>query len=106
MSWTLPRQNLVIAACLVLLTGLVSFAVRPLLPVDETRYISVAGVMWSQGSWWLPTRNFEQYAHKPPLFFWLIHLGWAVFGVNEWWPRLLNPMLAGSGWLRLSSLPM
>ena len=94
MSWTLPRQNLVIAASLVLLTGLVSFAVRPLLPVDETRYISVAWEMWSQGSWWLPTRNFEQYAHKPPLFFWLIHLGWAVFGVNEWWPRLLNPMLA------------
>ncbi|WP_347252801.1 glycosyltransferase family 39 protein [Dokdonella sp.] len=94
MSWTLPRQNLAIAGCLVLLTGLVSFAVRPLLPVDETRYISVAWEMWSQGTWWLPTRNFEQYAHKPPLFFWLIHLGWAAFGVNEWWPRLLNPMLA------------
>lgn len=88
------RQDFVLAACLLLLTGLVSFAVRPLLPVDETRYISVAWEMWSQGSWWLPTRNFEQYAHKPPLLFWLIHLGWAAFGVNEWWPRLLNPMLA------------
>lgn len=50
--------------------------------------------MWSTDSWWLPTRNFAHYMHKPPLLFWLIHLGWAVFGVNEWWPRLLSPMLA------------
>ncbi|HBT41202.1 MAG TPA: hypothetical protein DEB21_03990, partial [Rhodospirillaceae bacterium] len=28
----------------------------------------------------------------PPLLFWAMHLGWAVFGVNEWWPRLVAPL--------------
>jgi 4-amino-4-deoxy-L-arabinose transferase-like glycosyltransferase len=93
-------SNFVLAASLILSTGLISLLIRPLLPVDETRYISVAWEMWTQDSWWLPTRNFQPYSHKPPLLFWLIHLGWAVFGVNEWWPRLLNPMLGvGNLWL-------
>jgi 4-amino-4-deoxy-L-arabinose transferase-like glycosyltransferase len=97
------RQLLLPIVCIVLL-GLVSLWFRPLMPVDETRYISVAWEMWLQNSWWLPTRNFEAYAHKPPLLFWLIHLGWGVFGVNEWWPRLLSPLLACCNLLLVSRM--
>jgi 4-amino-4-deoxy-L-arabinose transferase-like glycosyltransferase len=67
---------------------------RPLLPIDETRYASVAWEMWSRGDFLVPFRNGEPYHHKPPLLFWLIHAGWAVFGVNEWWPKLISPLFA------------
>lgn len=61
----------------------VSIAVRPLLPVDETRYLSVAWEMYSRQSFLVPTLNFEPYFQKPPLLFWLIDLAWAVFGVSR-----------------------
>jgi len=62
---------------------------RTVLPVDETRYLAVAWEMWNRGDWLVPYLNGEAYHHKPPLLFWLIHLGWTLFGVNEWWPRLV-----------------
>ena len=65
---------------------------RPLLPVDETRYLAVAWEMWSGGHWLVPRLNGELYGHKPPLLFWLFHLGWAFFGVNEVWPRAVGPL--------------
>ena len=69
-----------------------ALATRPLLPVDETRYLAVAWDMWLEGNWLVPHLNGEPYSHKPPLLFWLINLGWSVFGVNDWWPRLVAPM--------------
>lgn len=62
---------------------------RPLLPVDETRYLSVAWEMWSRGDFLVPYLNGETYSHKPPLLFWLMHALWAVFGVSETSARLL-----------------
>ncbi|HMO45362.1 MAG TPA: glycosyltransferase family 39 protein [Rubrivivax sp.] len=69
---------------------------RPLLPIDETRYAAVAWEMWDRGSWLVPLRNGEAYHHKPPLLFWTMHAGWALFGVNEWWPRLISPLFAAA----------
>jgi len=88
-----------------LLAGWAAFAVasiwlRPLWPVDETRYASVAWEMWLRGDFLVPHINGEPYSHKPPLLFWLIHLGWALFGVNDWWPRLVGPLCA------LGSVPL
>jgi len=40
----------------------------------------------------VPHLNGETYSHKPPLLFWLMHLGWVVFGVNDWTPRLVAPL--------------
>ncbi|WP_164999623.1 ArnT family glycosyltransferase [Salinicola tamaricis] len=65
---------------------------RSFLPIDETRYVSVAWEMWHTHSFWVPHMNGETYADKPPLLFWLIHAGWAIFGVNEWWPKLIGPL--------------
>ena len=76
---------------LVLLTALVT---RPLLPVDETRYATVAWEMWLRGDFLVPYLNGEPYSHKPPLFFWLIHAGWWLFGVHEWVVRAIAPVVA------------
>jgi 4-amino-4-deoxy-L-arabinose transferase-like glycosyltransferase len=83
--WWLVAWAVLVAVALVL---------RPLLPVDETRYLSVAWEMWRRGDWLVPSLNGAPYSDKPPLLFWCILLGWRVFGVNEWWPRLLSPLYA------------
>jgi 4-amino-4-deoxy-L-arabinose transferase-like glycosyltransferase len=70
----------------------VAIAERPLLPIDETRYLSVAWEMWRRGDWVVPYLNGAPYSDKPPLLFWGILAGWRAFGVNEWWPRLLAPL--------------
>jgi 4-amino-4-deoxy-L-arabinose transferase-like glycosyltransferase len=67
---------------------------RPLLPVDETRYAGVAWEMWQRGDFLVPYLNGEPYSHKPPLFFWLIHAGWWLFGVHEWVVRAIAPLTA------------
>jgi 4-amino-4-deoxy-L-arabinose transferase-like glycosyltransferase len=71
---------------------------RALIPIDETRYTTVAWEMWLRGDWLVPHLNGATYSHKPPLLFWLIQLGWQVFGVNEWWPRII-PFLFAFGTL-------
>jgi 4-amino-4-deoxy-L-arabinose transferase-like glycosyltransferase len=81
-----------IAVWLVIL--LAALLTRPLLPVDETRYASVAWEMWSHGDFLVPTLNGEPYSHKPPLYFWLIHAGWWLFGVHEWVLRCIAPLIA------------
>jgi 4-amino-4-deoxy-L-arabinose transferase-like glycosyltransferase len=73
---------------------LLSLTFRPLFPVDETRYVSVAWEMWARGDFLVPHLNGELYGHKPPLLFWLMQAGWWVFGVNEWWPRLVPALFA------------
>ncbi|HEX6944622.1 MAG TPA: glycosyltransferase family 39 protein, partial [Casimicrobiaceae bacterium] len=79
---------------------LAALASRTSLPVDETRYLAVAWEMWQRGDFLVPFRNGEAYSHKPPLLFWLIHAGWAIFGVNELTPRLVSPLCAlGTVWL-------
>ncbi|MEQ1952249.1 ArnT family glycosyltransferase [Mesorhizobium yinganensis] len=61
----------------------VSWATRPLLPVDETRYLTVAWEMHLRDSFFVPTLNFEPYFQKPPLLFWLIDLAWGLFGPSR-----------------------
>ncbi|MFQ6371666.1 ArnT family glycosyltransferase [Shewanella sp. YIC-542] len=67
---------------------------RPLMPIDETRYVSVAWEMWRDNNWLVPHKNGETYAHKPPLLFWLINLFWGMFGTNELATRLAIPLFA------------
>ncbi|MFC5067078.1 ArnT family glycosyltransferase [Flaviflagellibacter deserti] len=67
----------------------VALLARPLLPIDETRYLTVAWEMWNSGNYLVPHLNGETYAHKPPLLFWLINLAWAVTGPSEIVARLV-----------------
>lgn len=77
---------------------------RPLLPVDETRYLSVAWDMWLHHNWLVPHLNGEPYAHKPPLLFWLMNATWAIFGVNDFTARLIAPLFAGLNLVMLALL--
>jgi len=65
---------------------------RPLIPIDETRYLSVAWEMWHNNNFLVPHINGLPYSHKPPLLFWTIHLFWWVFGVGEWSGRMVAPL--------------
>lgn len=93
LRWDAKYRDTAIIALLWAMAVASAFA-RPLMPIDETRYVSVAWEMWQAHSAWLPLMNGEPYADKPPLLFWLIHVGWGLFGVNEWWPRLISPLAA------------
>ena len=66
----------------------------PALPIDETRYLSVAWELRNAPGWLLLHLNGEAYTHKGPLLFWLINLAWALAGLNVWIVRL--GMLAAS----------
>ena len=90
------RQDLALSALLAawLVLSVITIWLRPLWPIDETRYLGVAWEMWQRKDFIVPYLNGEPYSHKPPMLFWLMHLGWALFGVNEWWPRLISPLLA------------
>lgn len=76
---------------------------RPLMPIDETRYLAVAWEMWQRGDFLVPHLNGLPYSQKPPLMFWLIDAGWAVFGVHSWWARLVAPTF-GLGCLALTAV--
>lgn len=69
-------------------------AMRPLLPIDETRYLSVAWEMWLSGDPVHLTKNGEMYTHKTPLLFVLINLVWLITGVSEFAARLVGPACA------------
>lgn len=76
----------------VVLTAMV--ALRPLLPIDETRYLSVAWEMWLSGDPVHLTKNGAMYTHKTPLLFVMINLVWLVTGVSEFAGRLVGPACA------------
>ena len=84
-------QATAVVAALILVTVLL---VRPPFPVDETRYLAVAWEMWWRDEFLVPHLNGDTYSHKPPLLFWLMHAGWWLFGVNDWWPRLIAPLFS------------
>lgn len=89
-----------LAICLAVAIILARVAALPLMPIDETRYLSVAWEMWQHQSFLLPLLNGEAYSHKPPLLFWLIQLGWWLFGASDWVARLVIPTVGLAGfWL-------
>lgn len=86
-----PRSGATLAACLAIPVIIARLAALPLMPIDETRYLSVAWEMWQHHQFLVPTLNGETYAHKPPLLFWLINLGWWLFGTSDWVSRAAIP---------------
>jgi len=72
--------------------------IRPLHIPDEGRYVGVTWDMVRFESTWTPLLNGLPYFHKPPFFYWLNELSFAVFGVSEWAARV--PSLMAS-WLTL-----
>jgi len=102
-----PRQNpdfsgrgqLLLSLLLLAALTAVALLTRPLIPIDETRYVSAAWEMWLRGDFLVPFKNGEPYSHKPPFMFWMFHAGWALFGVNDWWPRMVLPLFSAGALL-------
>ena len=91
MSLSILQSRLAAGVCLFALAVLTFVVLRPLLPIDETRYLTVAWEMWQGGSKAVPRLNGEIYSHKPPLLFWLMNALWMVTGVSELAARLVAP---------------
>ncbi len=103
LTLTQYRKFFFLISIAALLVAIVSILVRPLSPVNETLYTGVAWDMWTQHHILVPLVNGHTYNQKPPLYFWLVELGWKLFGVNSWWPRLL-PALCSLGSIYLTAL--
>ncbi|NBQ85559.1 MAG: hypothetical protein EBU03_05510, partial [Methylophilaceae bacterium] len=88
------KLNQLTVGFLWLVLVVVSLLSRSYLPIDETRYVTVAWNMYLNHDYLVPYLNGETYSHKPPLLFWLMNLGWQVLGVNDWWPRLVPSFFA------------
>ncbi|MDI9336231.1 MAG: glycosyltransferase family 39 protein [Gammaproteobacteria bacterium] len=66
---------------------------RPMALPDEGRYTGIAWEMYLNQDLLIPTLNGLPYFHKPPLFYWITTLGYALMGANYWALRLA-PLLA------------
>lgn len=82
-----------LAILLLLLLYLGRIGGHPLQDPDEGRYAEIAREMLVSGDWLTPHLNSVKYYEKPPLFYWLVGLSFAVFGLHEWAARLV-PALA------------
>jgi len=70
----------------VLLFGALTY---PLFEPDEGRYAQIPREMHERGEWIVPTMQGVPYLDKPPLFYWLVRLSYATFGVSEASARLV-----------------
>jgi len=89
-----------LSPALLLLLLLPLLNVLPPVPIDETRYLSIAWEMRQTGNWILLHLNGMPYFDKPPLLFWLMNVGWSVFGVSSWSARAMV-LLCGAGCVEL-----
>lgn len=67
---------------------------------DEGRYAGVAWEMLRSHSPLVPLLDGMPYFHKPPLYYWLAQISYALFGVHEFsarLPSLLGAWSAGAG---------
>ena len=96
---TSGRSLLLLSLLLLAALTVVAILTRPLTPIDETRYVSVAWEMWLRGDFLVPFKNGAPYSDKPPFLFWMFQAGWALFGVNDWWPRLVMPLFSAGAQL-------
>ncbi|AHV93341.1 ArnT family glycosyltransferase [Bordetella holmesii] len=67
---------------------------RPLTLPDEGRYAGVAWEMLRSHSPFVPLMDGMPYFHKPPLYYWLAQISFALFGLTEWAARLPSLLIA------------
>jgi 4-amino-4-deoxy-L-arabinose transferase-like glycosyltransferase len=68
---------LLLALVVIVGTGL---GMRDPWPADEPRFASLARDMAQSGEWLFPRVGGDLYQDKPPLFFWLLAIGYSLFG--------------------------
>lgn len=86
-------KNLINTAALVLLLVVLSFIcidnLKILRPDDESLYVQIAREMFAEGDIWTPVWCGEYAFYKPPFTYWLIMLGFAIFGKTFLAARIL-----------------
>jgi 4-amino-4-deoxy-L-arabinose transferase-like glycosyltransferase len=100
-----PRSAWLCLAGIVLLAAFLFFTrlgAVGLFDADEPAYAVAAREMQETGDWVTPTFNGQPRFDKPVLFYYLIVLAYAAFGVNEFavrfWPALAGVCLAVLVW--------
>lgn len=68
----------------------------PLLQPEDAYYAEIPREMAVAGNWVVPLHGGQPFYEKPPLFFWLIRVAYAGFGVHDWAARLV-PCAAALG---------
>ncbi|HUG70932.1 MAG TPA: glycosyltransferase family 39 protein [Pirellulaceae bacterium] len=76
-----PYLWLVTAVCVVVFCP--SLDATRLWDDDEGFFASAAAEMYARGDWIVPYFNGEMFAHKPPWMYWMMMLGFKLFGVGE-----------------------
>jgi 4-amino-4-deoxy-L-arabinose transferase-like glycosyltransferase len=89
---------LLVASLVVLWLGL---GTTRLWDQDEGYYASVAREMFARHDWVVPTFNQELFAHKPPMMFWGMLVGFQLFGVDEFAARWASAFF-GTGMILLT----
>ncbi len=59
---------------------------------DEGFYATTAAEMHARNDWVTPTFNGKLFAHKPPMMFWGMIVGYEVFGVSELGARVVSTL--------------
>jgi 4-amino-4-deoxy-L-arabinose transferase-like glycosyltransferase len=86
----LPLAVVVLAAAVVLLTGL---GALPLFGRDESLYAEAAREMLAAGDWITPRVNGVHFFEKPPLYYWMAGITYALAGVSPFAARLPSALL-------------
>lgn len=81
-SWIFRRAPWLLTA-LVLAILLPGTARLPLIDRDEPRFATATREMMDRADWVVPTFNGHERFDKPVLTYWLMRVGYAVFGVGE-----------------------
>ncbi|MBT7505177.1 MAG: hypothetical protein HN644_02785, partial [Rhodospirillales bacterium] len=84
---------LVWIACWVLVAG-VSFEARGMVVSsslgDEAEILSIAWTMWRDSTFLSTWSDVVSADATYPMIYWIINLGWALFGVSDWWPHVVG----------------
>lgn len=59
---------------------------------DEGYYAAAAAEMYARNDWVTPTFNGALFAHKPPMMFWGMMVGYKLFGVSELGARFVSAL--------------
>ena len=59
---------------------------------DEGFYATTAAEMYARNDWVKPTFNGKLFAHKPPMMFWGMMVGYEAFGVSELGARFASTL--------------
>lgn len=94
LSWKILSRQAAPWAMLWLVLVIAALFLRSPTSADELKLLAVSWEMWQNDVVLLPLLNGFDNPDQPPLMPWLIMLGWKIFGVNDWWPRVLSALFS------------